>query len=171
MNLKLITKQLLIHRLYFSEALVTIQSFSHMLSLLLGSLSIVDLNVMQSTRKAARKHMKTLYTIIIAPLIKVCERKMYKGEAVVLRTTQTSYRLSLVLKCMVPKTTAYKRWNCHANQTCKLLSTHPSKPFPLRFSGSESVCSGYAYSLLIIAATTLGLLATKAAHSALRMYT
>ena len=27
-------------------------------------------------------------------------------------------------------------------QTCKLLSTHPSKPFPRRFSGPESVCSG-----------------------------
>ena len=27
-------------------------------------------------------------------------------------------------------------------QTCKLLSTHPFKPFPRRFSGPESVCSG-----------------------------
>ena len=27
-------------------------------------------------------------------------------------------------------------------QTCKLLSTHPSKPFLRRFSGPESVCSG-----------------------------
>ena len=27
-------------------------------------------------------------------------------------------------------------------QTCKLLSTHPSKSFPRRFSGPESVCSG-----------------------------
>ena len=27
-------------------------------------------------------------------------------------------------------------------QICKLLSTHPSKPFPRRFSGPESVCSG-----------------------------
>ena len=28
------------------------------------------------------------------------------------------------------------------HQTCKLLSSHPFKPFPRRFSGSESVCSG-----------------------------
>ena len=40
---------------------------------------------------------------------------------------------------MVPKTTAYKRWNGQVNQTCKLLSTHSSKPFPRRFSGFESV--------------------------------
>ena len=28
------------------------------------------------------------------------------------------------------------------HQTCKLLSSHPFKPFPRRFSGSELVCSG-----------------------------
>ena len=71
----------------------------------------------------------------------------------------------------VPRTTAYQRWNCQVIQTCKLLSTHPSKPFPLRFSGSESVCSGYADLLRIKAATTLGLLATMATHPALRRCT
>ena len=55
---------------------------------------------------------------------------------------------------LVPMTPACTWWNMSTNdnslqvvelsglQTCKLLSTHPSKPFPRRFSGPESVCSG-----------------------------
>ena len=50
----------------------------------------------------------------------------------------------------VPKTTAYngskdnslQAVELSGHQTCKLLSSHPFKPFPRRFSGSESVCSG-----------------------------
>ena len=42
----------------------------------------------------------------------------------------------------VPATRTYKWWNRQVIQTCKLLSTHPFKPFPRRFSGSESTaCS------------------------------
>ena len=52
-----------------------------------------------------------------------------------------------------------------------MLSTHPFKPFPRRFSGSESVCSVYAVSLLIKSATTLGLLAIMAKHPTLRICT
>ena len=43
---------------------------------------------------------------------------------------------------MVPTTIAYIWWNCQVFRTCKLLSTHPFKSFPRRFSGPESVCSG-----------------------------
>ena len=43
-----------------------------------------------------------------------------------------------------PNDTAYKQWTCQVIKTCKLLSTHPSKPFPGWFSGSESVCHNKA---------------------------
>ena len=66
----------------------------------------------------------------------------------------------------VPMLMASKQWN----QTCKLLSTHPSKLFPRWLYGSGLVCSGYAYSLLIQAATTLVLVATKDRRTAIIIY-
>ena len=75
---------------------------------------------------------------------------------------------------------AYKRWNCQVIQTCKLLSTYPSKPFPRRFPDpSQFAAAKLTYysskpqrpSDLIKAATTLGLLAIMATHPALRRCT
>ena len=61
---------------------------------------------------------------------------------------QILFQLIRSLILWVPKTTAYKGWNCWV------------KPFPRRFSISESVCSGQTDSLLNDAAPTLGLLTT-----------
>ena len=85
----------------------------------------------------------------------------FKMTDLFLRLCDAMSVLVLFLWKLIPRISNYHQPSRHdhpvdqpyskdkVNQTYKLLSTHPSKPFPRRFSGSESVCSGYANSLLI----------------------
>ena len=59
--------------------------------------------------------------------------------------TPIQHRTSINLKRAIDlgsKDNSLQAVELSGHQTCKLLSSHPFKPFPRRFSGSESVCSG-----------------------------
>ena len=68
-------------------------------------------------------------------------------EQVIVRIVFIVYE---VLCCHVPivvhrsgsKDNSLQAVELSGHQTCKLLTSHPFKPFPRRFSGSESVCNG-----------------------------